>query len=468
MVSMNPSYDVEQFKSAYENIRLFADNTWSNNRKNNYCKLNQILWIQSFKINKYFDDNDDDDEKSIKYVSDIIPNSKLSIYGNYKYNLFRESYYKKPTKDENNKINKIIKNNDKPSNEPWLYNEVEELFNKLTSKNLNISNKLEENLQLKINQESIRSMWIIKKKTSTETMRLVNCFRCKKSHQVPQNCKKKGSRCRYEEVCNIHHTVIISKNRYKGKDSKSSNNNNFNNSYNNKLKLPILSPEVPEFFPKTSIYTEQFYESVPLQYFPSLTDKIYQRIPIQNVATVFQHPGIPLLATPIITPIIRSSPQQWIPGLTTPLQIQMPICAMTNQQQQQQQQTFTSIQSSICSIPMIHRPIQIQEKIIQPNQLSQHETTQIPVYQRPQDQYNDQQYKKSCGVDFNNLILLTKNTMKIRNYQSKGLNYDKNIVNDLTKKIINFDEYVNNLENCDSKLENNNDNNSTNNNKTEL
>lgn len=138
---------------------------------------------------------------------------------------------------------------------------------------------------------------------------------------------------------------------------------------------------------------------------------------------------------------------------------------MTNQQQQQQQ-TFTSIQSSVCSIPMIHRPIQIQEKIIQPNQLSQHETTPIPVYQRPQDQYTDQQYKKSCGVDFNNLILLTKNTMKIRNYQSKGLIYDKNIVNDLTKKIINFDEYVNNLENCDSKLENNNDN-STNNNKTE-
>lgn len=52
MVSMNPSYDVEQFKSAYENIRLFADNTWWNNRKNDYCKLNQILWIQV--CSKYF------------------------------------------------------------------------------------------------------------------------------------------------------------------------------------------------------------------------------------------------------------------------------------------------------------------------------------------------------------------------------------------------------------------------------
>lgn len=273
--------------------------------------MNHIFSIQSFKINKYFDNVNDNDEKSIKYVSDIIPNSKLSIYGNYEYNLSRERNYKKYTQDENYKV---FKNNDKTSNEPWLYHEVEELFNKLTSKNLNISlvindndstdeefkkyhqfpyvirNKLEEKLQLKINQESIRSMWIIKKKTSsnTETMRLVNCFRCKKSHQVPQNCRKKGSRCRYEEVCNIHHTVIISKKRYKGKDNKSSNNNNFNNSYNNKIKLPILSPEVPEFFPKTSIYTEQFYESVPLQYFPSLADKIYQRIPIQNVTTVFQ------------------------------------------------------------------------------------------------------------------------------------------------------------------------------------
>lgn len=46
MVSTNPSYDVEHFKSAYENISLISDNIWSNNRKNTYQKLNQALWVQ--------------------------------------------------------------------------------------------------------------------------------------------------------------------------------------------------------------------------------------------------------------------------------------------------------------------------------------------------------------------------------------------------------------------------------------
>lgn len=234
--------------------------------------------------------------------------------------MFRENYYKKSTNDSG--FNSKIKNNDDNSSELWLHPDVEKYFIKLTKSNLVekknshssltllsaiknndtllscaeeykkyrkhpyvIKNEKELKLQLKILDESVKSLWITKKKSSqlpsnNETMRLVNCFRCKKSHRVPQNCKKKGSRCRYEEVCNIHHTVIISKNRYKGRDNKLNNNG--------KITLPILSPEVPEFFPKNAVYSEYYYESVPLQYFPSLTDKIYQRIPIQNVTTVFQ------------------------------------------------------------------------------------------------------------------------------------------------------------------------------------
>lgn len=45
----------------------------------------------------------------------------------------------------------------------------------------------------------------------------------------------------------------------------------------------------------------------------------------------------------------------------------------------------------------------------------------IPVYQRPPELYNDPtQRRKTQGVDFNNLILLTKNAMTARRNQSKN------------------------------------------------
>lgn len=47
--------------------------------------------------------------------------------------------------------------------------------------------------------------------------------------------------------------------------------------------------------------------------------------------------------------------------------------------------------------------------------------TAIPVYQRPTELYQEQTPKrKNHGVDFNNLILLTKNSVKMRRGYAKG------------------------------------------------
>lgn len=103
-----------------------------------------------------------------------------------------------------------------------------------------------------------------------------------------------------------------------------------------------------------------------------------------------------------MTPLIRAP--QWLPRLAPPLQIQVPVCTLGPQ-------TFTTIQS-IC--PIIHRPIQLHDKIIQPNQLN----TAIPVYQRPPDYYTVNR-RKNQSVDFKNLILLTKSGMRARRSQLK-------------------------------------------------
>lgn len=105
-----------------------------------------------------------------------------------------------------------------------------------------------------------------------------------------------------------------------------------------------------------------------------------------------------------MTPLIRSH-HPWIPRIAPPpLQIQIPVCTIGPQ-------TLTSI------CPIIHRPIQLHDKII-PAQ-SQMGPAPIPVYQRPPELYQEHK-RKTQGVDFNNLILLTKNAIKARRNPTKN------------------------------------------------
>ena len=96
-----------------------------------------------------------------------------------------------------------------------------------------------------------------------------------------------------------------------------------------------------------------------------------------------------------------------------PIQIQVPgVCTAVHQP------IYSTIQP-ICPT-IIHHPINLHEKIINPGQLN---PAPIPVYQRPAELYQDptqRRGKNHQGVDFNNLILLTKNAMKARRNQSKN------------------------------------------------
>ncbi|XP_029156624.1 uncharacterized protein LOC114929296 [Nylanderia fulva] len=184
--------------------------------------------------------------------------------------------------------------------------------------------------------------------------------------------------------------------------------------------LPILSAEVPEFFPKSNLPSITAYSmnnsdknrrACQIRYFPSLNDRNYQtdlfpyNRPQHEIATsVFPNTRMSIL--PATESNTFRSPQEWIQRIAPPVQLQLtassssplPIC--------------TSLRS-IHDAAIVHRPLQIYEKFLpytQPNP-----TTSIPVYQRPMELYQEPTSKrKSQGVDFNNLILLTKNNIKTR------------------------------------------------------
>ncbi|CAL1687876.1 unnamed protein product [Lasius platythorax] len=187
---------------------------------------------------------------------------------------------------------------------------------------------------------------------------------------------------------------------------------------------PVLSAEVPEFFPKSSLPSITAYSmssdkerrACQIRYFPSVNDRNYQsdlfpyNRPQHEIATtVFPNTRMSILPATIETNVFRS-PQEWFQRIAPPVQLQLtassssplPIC--------------TSLRS-IHDTAIVHRPLQMYEKFLPCTQPSP--TTSIPVYQRPMELYQEPTPKrKSQGVDFNNLILLTKNNIKTR--RSKG------------------------------------------------
>lgn len=115
------------------------------------------------------------------------------------------------------------------------------------------------------------------------------------------------------------------------------------------------------------------------------------------------------------TNIFRSS-QEWIQRVASPVQLQLAATSSSLPLQ-----ICTSLQPVHDHAAIAYRPLQIYEKCLSYTQPSP--TTPIPVYQRPMELHQEPVPKrKSHGVDFNNLILLTKNNIKTRRDHSKSIN----------------------------------------------
>ncbi|XP_063986329.1 uncharacterized protein LOC135167252 [Diachasmimorpha longicaudata] len=412
MVAKITSYDANIFNSTYDNIRLIGDKIWEYNQSDPYRKLNRSLWIKISQLSR------NHNLKKAKLVSQVIPESRLSKYGNYHYDDEREYLY---VRDIETSITHEPISCSMESREPWLHPDVKKYFTRLKSKSFQseallndessdsgiiddeyrrhcrlpytITTAAEFQLKLRISSARVIDLWRNNYHKQFMSNDIQNsCYESNKEQRTHQIHHHKRMGIENDILCNVQtHAIVISRNRCRERDCKCSA----------KTSVPILSAEVPEFFPKGQRLEVQ-YESVPLQYFPSVPERIYNRPTLPNVTSMYQNPGIPLLATPIMTPLIRTP--QWLPRIAPPLQIQVPVCTLGPQ-------TFTTIQS-IC--PIIHRPLQLNEKINHHDQV----TTTIPVYQRPLDNFQENR-RKTQTVDFKNLILLTKSGLKARRSQSK-------------------------------------------------
>ncbi|XP_025602398.2 uncharacterized protein LOC105684541 isoform X4 [Athalia rosae] len=120
----------------------------------------------------------------------------------------------------------------------------------------------------------------------------------------------------------------------------------------------------------------------------------------------------------------RASQHQWIQRANPGLHVQVagchfphsPVCAPVQ---------------SVCPA-MIQRRMQMHDKITSGNGIPKGcglASAPIPVYQKPPELYNDpSQRRKTQGVDFNNLILLTKSAMKARRNQSKNPQHSSSFI----------------------------------------
>ncbi|KAK2582129.1 hypothetical protein KPH14_004494 [Odynerus spinipes] len=493
MLSSFSSYDDELLNSAYANISLIADRTWVFNSEDLYRNLNQSLWIQSCKlIEKY----KNDDGFCPKRVRDVIPESRLSKYGNYEYNEEREKIYRP---DDDVSSASTLRFYAEEITEAWMLPEVEDYFARLISGSarqpdpkLSALKELQsdgDSLREYVARQSFKANWndvlqntdsgqklspnakkrlrkhgepfSIYKSSNTDIagknseldeynkyrpprysidnpteLQLQACISCEivrdlwnptkvqqlyatpdtrlqyqqRSLQQPQ-CNRQEQRVnsvaegQQQLYCAIQYQPLALKVDYQSRLQA--------DTYEimRKPLPPNLSPEVPEFFPKCPVACLNSHKEQrvnPVQYFPSLNEKSYQKelFPYNRtyetvVVTSFQNVPIPMLPSMDTSHYMRT-PHQWIQRVSTPGQIHIPVSSST------QPPVYASLQATRTSV-INQRPQQVNP-------------TPIPVYQRPLELYTDhtQIRKNTQGVDFNNLILLTKNAMKVRRNTSRN------------------------------------------------
>ncbi|XP_060822308.1 uncharacterized protein LOC132910551 [Bombus pascuorum] len=272
-----------------------------------------------------------------------------------------------------------------------------------------IENSMEMQLHIRVTSDAVRSLWKaggsnVHQQLLQQRMRL-QCYKLQQSRE--QNCQGKQQfyyAVQYRPLILRTECQTVRTETYGMR----------------KHPPPVLSPEVPEFFPKVPVtrFNSNKEQNVNrIQYFPSLNERSYQNelFPYnrtyENTATIYQSTGIPLLSATDTSTFIRP-PQQWyqrIPPQPTQIQISgsssTPMC--------------TSVQP-LRTATITHHPskviiLQVQEKFLQSNPIP------IPVYQHPIELYHETgQKRKNQGVDFKNLILLTRNAMKTHRGQSKS------------------------------------------------
>ncbi|XP_043529098.1 uncharacterized protein LOC122538791 [Frieseomelitta varia] len=274
-----------------------------------------------------------------------------------------------------------------------------------------IENSMEMQLHVRVTSDAVRNLWKTgggnaRQQFLQQRMRLQCCSKLQQPCEQNSQSKERQQQFYYA----VQYRPVILRTEYQAARTEAHGVR--------KHLPPALSPEVPEFFPKVPVmrYSSSKEQNANrVQYFPSLNERSYQnelfpynRTYENSTGAIYQSTGVPLLsATDTTTTFIRP-PQQWYQRVPPPpAQIQIPGSSSNPI-------GCTSVQP-LRTTTITHHPLQVQEKFLQSNPIP------IPVYQHPIELYHETgQKRKNQGVDFKNLILLTRNAMKAHRGQSKS------------------------------------------------
>ncbi|OXU20191.1 hypothetical protein TSAR_012969 [Trichomalopsis sarcophagae] len=547
----NSSSDTQDeiLRSARANVGLIADGIWApSGQDETYRKLNRALWIRSNQIAARYAELDSEQQQrreTRSRVRDVIPDSRLAIYGDFEYENEPPQEDLKEEKRRRDESPEMTNGESKGrEKESWMLDEVEEFVawaeeaskrsrrrcrslskpsgalkssrkaeerrakEKSTTQNISepvqlakliskeeaartplqqqqlraakfrpspsgetsnsysdestapprfsVTNVSEAQLEGRIFNEAVRSLWrtssaALNSSPSTRTLR--QCQRelgmlrpqvtttttttttatarrlseVQLTHSSFQNERLRlpSSRCQYSYM---HRTLnIVQQQRVNSPVT---------------APLPPLCVDVPEFFPKGPntwpCLEDQQQQAKPIHFYavPTMASEstAYQdemfpykgHVAGRKAVALYQNQVVPMVPTPLVSALVW--PPNWAqqrllaPG---PIHIQQlpaaaslpPNCSMMPPTPAPQAQPAAP--AVVCPT-VVHRAIKIHESTIS-------QPSPIPVYQRPHQQQQSgksgQEYsqrKKSQGVDFSNLILLTKSAMKVRRNQGKA------------------------------------------------
>ncbi|XP_018354281.1 PREDICTED: uncharacterized protein LOC108755650 isoform X2 [Trachymyrmex septentrionalis] len=495
MISPLPSYD-ELLNSAYANISLIADKTWTFDPEDPFRKLNHSLWIQSCEVIAKYEEYGD---YRPRLVRDVISESRLAKYGNYEYDEQHERMYKPDDGKSSGSVPCHFRSATETV-EPWMLPEVQEHFARLISPSCTRSHREPSaiqilksntarrdnetvaclNFQLDWNESSKKrrqktspkgtrkiglSDELLSTYKSDEGGKLIRIF-ARHRRYTAETAAEMQLQFRIESnaVRDIWNSEMVQQQqqqqqqqqRYYQQSQQSRTRRQTQpvtqhhqfycalqyqplimREYQRKPLLssplppppppaPILSAEVPEFFPKSSLPSiaynlnnDKERKTCQIRYFPSLNDRNYQnelfpynRPQQETAATVFPVNNARMSILSATETNVFRSPQEWIHRVVPPVQLQLTASSSSPLS------ICTPLQPIHDAAIVGHRPLQMYEKFLPCTQPSS--TTPIPVYQRPVELYQEPMLKrKNQGVDFNNLILLTKNSIKTRRGHSK-------------------------------------------------
>ncbi|KOC68168.1 hypothetical protein WH47_03326 [Habropoda laboriosa] len=417
MISSFPSYDEELLNSAYANISLIADKAWCFDKEDPFQKFNRSLWIQNCKlIAKYKENgtyrrkrvrdviprshlatygnyeyneelegmyNPDDNtgprslpnfcwtevtepwmlpevekhfawltssgsRSSREFSATRIPQADDASKVGYGFKTHWEDHFQSQRVQRLSPTGKRIRMNYESNKEGNFVESdpAEKSANYYEHRRYTIENSMEMQLHIRVTSEAVRNLWKIgtnvQQQYAQQRMRL-QCYQIQQPRE--QSCQSKERQQQFYYT--FQYRPLILRTEYQTARTKT---------YATSKHLPpVLSPEVPEFFPKvpmTRFGTVKEQNTNRVQYFPSLNERSYQNelFPYNRAhdtaGTIYQVRGnvlfssylpsylevVKLLSIPLVpvtdTTFLRT-PQQWYQRIPPPTQMHISSSSST-------------------------------------------------------------------------------------------------------------------------------------------